>query len=114
MCPCEPAASQVETFEERVARATRSMSSEKSRVVRLRIESDARDKWSASILECKRQCHREARALKRLMRDRRARQNLVLKAHTKKKLAEQKADEEQLAACRKMYHDYGHERVVQN
>ena len=41
-------------------------------------------------------------------------QNLVPKARTKKELAEQKADEEKLAACRKMYHDYGHERVVQN
>ena len=72
------------------------MSPEKSRVhvVRLCIESDARDKWRASILECKRQCYREAKALKRLMRNRRARQNLVPKARTKKELAEQKADEE--------------------
>ena len=104
MSCCEPAAPQVETFEERVARATRSMSSEKSRVVRLRIESDARDKWSASILECKRQYHREATALKRLMRHRRARQNLVPKARTKKELAERKADEERLATIRKEYH----------
>ena len=52
MSCCEPAAPQVETFEERVARATRSMSPEKSRVVRLCIESDARDKYCASIIEC--------------------------------------------------------------
>ena len=114
MCPCEPAAPQVETFEERIARATRSISPEKRLVVRLCIESDARDKWCASILDCKRQCHREATALKRLMRHRRARQNLVPKARTKKELAEQKADEEQLAARRKRYHDYGHEWLVQN
>ena len=86
MSCCEPAAPQVETFEERVARATRSMSPEKSRVVRLCIESDARDRWCASILECKRQCRREAKALKRLMKNRRARQNLVPKARTKKEL----------------------------
>ena len=48
MCPCEPAAPQVETFEEKVARATRSMSPEKSRVVRLCMESSARDKRCAS------------------------------------------------------------------
>ena len=52
--------------------------------------------------------------MKRLMRDRRARQNLVPKARTKKELAEQKADEEKLAAARKMYHDYGHEWLVQH
>ena len=85
------------------------MSDEKSRAVRLCIESDERDTWCASILECKRQYHREATALKRLMRHRRARQNLVPKARTKKELAEQKADEEQLAAARQRYHAYGHE-----
>ena len=114
MSPCEPAAPWWSTFEEQVSRATRSMSPEKSRVVRLCIESDARDKWCASILECKRQCHREAKALKRLMGHRRARQNLVPKARTKKELAEQKADEEKLADARKKYDDYGHEWLVQN
>ena len=39
--------------------------------------------------------------MKRLMRHRRARQNLVPKARTKKELAELKADEEKLAAARK-------------
>ena len=52
--------------------------------------------------------------MKRLMKDRRARQNLVPKARTKKELAEQKADEEKLAAARKMYHDCGHEWMVEN
>ena len=70
MCPCEPAAPQVETFEERCLRATRSMSPEKSRVVRLCIESDVRDKWCASIIECKQQCYRQGKALKRTMRAR--------------------------------------------
>ena len=45
---------------------------------------------------------------------RRARQNLVPKARTKKDLAEQKEDEEKLAAARKRDHDYGHEWLVQN
>ena len=111
---CEPAASQVETFGERVARATRSISPEKSRVVRLCIETGEHDKWCASILECKRQCYRQVKALKRSMRDVRAVQNLVPKARTKKELAQRKADEEQLAAIRKMYHDYGHEWRVHN
>ena len=44
----------------------------------------------------------------------RARQNLVPKARTKKELAERKADEEQLAAIRKDYHDYGAEWRVQD
>ena len=53
--------------------------------------------------------------MKRLMSaDRRARQNLVPKSHTKKELAEQKEDEEKLAACRKEYHDCGHEWRVQD
>ena len=98
MSPCEPAAPQVETFEEKVARATRSMSPEKSRVIRLCMESQARDKWCASIDKSQRHLAREAKALKRLMRDRRARQNLVPKARTKKELTEQKEHEEKLAA----------------
>ena len=88
MSCCEPAAPQVETFEERVARATRSMSPEKSRVVRFCMESHERDKVCASIRECQRQCYREVKALKRLMKDRRARQNLVPKARTKNELVE--------------------------
>ena len=114
MSPCEPAAPQVETFEEKVARATRSMSPEKSRVVRLCMEADARDKCCASMLECQRQCQRQVKFLKRSMRDVRARQNLVPKARTKKELAQRKADEEQLAAIRKRYQDYGHEHVVEH
>ena len=54
MSSCEPAAPQVETFEEKVARATRSMSPEKSRVVRLCMESQVRDKVCTTIRECKR------------------------------------------------------------
>ena len=114
MSPCEPAAPQVETFEEKVARATRSMSPEKSRVVRLCMEADARDKCCASMLECQRQCQRQVKFLKRSMRDVRARQNLVPKARTKKELAQRKADEEQLAAIRKRYHDYEHEWRVEH
>ena len=50
----------------------------------------------------------------RSMRDVRATQNLVPKARTKKELAQRKADEEQLAAIRKRYHDYGHEWRVEH
>ena len=49
-----------------------------------------------------------------MLRHIRARQNLVPKARTKKELAERKADEEQLAAIRKDYHDYGAEWRVQD
>ena len=114
MSCCEPAAPQVETFEERVTRATRSMSPEKSRVIRLCIETEYHDKWCDSILECKRQCYRAAKFLKRSMRDVRAVQNLVPKARTKKELAQRKTDEEQLAAYRKEYHNCGHEWLEQN
>ena len=103
MSCCEPAAPQVETFEEKVTRVTRSMSPEKSRVVRLCMESQVRDKVCASIRECKRYCYKEASALKRKMRADRATQNLVPKARTKKELAEQNEDEKKLAACRKEY-----------
>ena len=109
MPPCEPAAPQVETFEERVLRATRSMSPEKSRVVHLCIESGVRDKYCASILECQRQWRRAGNALKRSMKDVRAVQNLVPKARTKRELAQRKADEEKLAAYRKEYLDCVHE-----
>ena len=103
MSCCEPAAPQVETFEERVARATRSMPPEKSRVNRLCMESHERDKWCASILECERQCQREANALKRLMKNRRPTKLRPEGAHDEGELAEQKEDEEKLAACREEY-----------
>ena len=48
------------------------------------------------------------------MRADRRLQKLVPKARTKKELAQRKADEEQLAAYRKEYHDCGHEWLVQN
>eukprot|EP00964_Phaeocystis_antarctica_P013174 scaffold7214_cov41-Phaeocystis_antarctica.AAC.1 len=41
-------------------------------------------------------------------------QNLVPKARTKKELAERKADEERLAACRKRYHTCGPEWLKQD
>ena len=59
------------------------------------------DEICANILQLKRQYYREAKALKRTMRDLRATQNLVPKARTKKELAERKADEERLATIRK-------------
>ena len=96
MLPCEPAVPQVETFEERVIRAKRSISPEKTRVVRLCMEYGRCDEICANILQLKRQYYREAKALKRTMRDLRATQNLVPKARTKKELAERKADEERL------------------
>ena len=43
-----------------------------------------------------------------------ARQNLIPKARTKKELAEQKEDEEKLAATRKRYHGCGHALLVAN
>ena len=97
MCPCEPAAPPVETFDERVVKATRSMSPEKTRVTRLCMEYDMHINICVLICQRKRAYYREAKALKRAMRDIRAVQNLVPKARTKKQLAERKADEEQLA-----------------
>ena len=52
--------------------------------------------------------------MKRSMRDVRAVQNLVPKARTKKELAQRKADEEQLAALQKEYHDYVQEWLLEN
>ena len=43
MLPYEPAVPQVETFEERVVKATRSLSPEKTRVVRLCMEYGERN-----------------------------------------------------------------------
>ena len=114
MSPCDPAAPQVETFEEQVTRVTRLMSPEKSRVVRLCMESQGRDWVCTTIRECKRQCYRAANALKGKMRADRRIQNLVPKAPTKKELAQRKADEERLAAYRKDYHNYGYEMLVAN
>ena len=114
MSCCEPTAPQVETFEEQVTRVTRSMSPEKSGVVRLCMESQARDKWCASIDKSQRHLARECKALKRLMRERKRHQNIVPRASTKKELAEQKEDENKLAACRKEYVDLAHEWTVQN
>jgi len=104
MCPCEPAAPPVETFDERVVKATRSMSPEKTRVTRLCMMYGECNDWCRLIHQRKRQYYREAKALKRAMRDIRAVQNLVPKARTKKQLAERKADEERLATIRKEYH----------
>ena len=109
MLPCEPAAPPVETFEERVIRATRSFSPEKTRVTRLCMEYGVRNEWCDNIEREKRYCYREAKALKRSMSAIRRRQNLVPKARTKKELAERKADEERLATIRKEYHTCGPE-----
>ena len=104
MCPCEPAAPPVETFDERVVKATRSMSPEKTRVTRLCMEYDERIQICVLICRRKRACYQEAKQLKRAMSAIRATQNLVPKARTKKQLAERKADEERLATIRKEYH----------
>ena len=92
------------------------MSPEKSRVVLLCIEFDQRDKWCASIRECQRQCYFTWKGFEAVKAEARARQNLVPKARTKskKELAQRKADEEQLAAYRKEYHDCEIEWRVQN
>ena len=67
MCPCEPAAPPVETFDERVVKATRSMSPEKTRVTRLCMMYGECNEWCAKIHRLKRQIHRHARELKRKM-----------------------------------------------
>ena len=105
MSCCDPAAPQVETFDERVSRVTGSMSPGKSRVVRLYMEMQGRDEVCRIYRKCKRDGYMAAKALKEKMSiDRRA-QNLVPKARTKKELATRKADEEMLAAIRKDYHN---------
>ena len=104
MRPCEPTAPPVETFEERVVKATRSFSPEKTRVTRLCMEYGERNEICALINRRKRQYYLHAKALKRSMSAIRRRQNLVPKARTKKELAERKADEERLATIRKEYH----------
>ena len=104
MLPYEPAVPQVETFEERVVKATRSLSPEKTRVVRLCMEYGERNEICVLINRRKREYYLHAKALKRSMSAIRRQQNLVLKARTKKQLAERNADEERLATIRKEYH----------
>ena len=72
------------------------------------------DEICANILQLKRLYYREAKALRRTMRDLRATQNLVPKARTKKELAERKADEEWLTTCRKEYQACGPEWLEQH
>ena len=109
MCPCEPAPSWRETFDERVVKATRSMSPEKTRVTRLCMMYGECNEWCAIIRRNKRLCYQAAKNLKRAMSAKRRRQNLVPKARTKKELAERKDDEERLATYRKDYHACGPE-----
>ena len=114
MLPYEPAVPQVETFEERVVKATRSLSPEKTRVVRLCMEYGERNEICVLINRRKREYYLHAKALKRSMSAIRRRQNLVPKARTKKELAERKADEERLATIRKEYHACGPEWLKQH
>ena len=114
MSCCEPAAPQVETFEEQVTRVTRSMSPEKSRVVRLHMEMQGREEVCRIYRKCKRDGYMAAKAVKEKMSADRRKQNLVPKARTKKELAQRKADEEQLAAIRKDYHNDGYSLLVAN
>ena len=114
MSCCDPAAPQVETFEEQVSRVTGSMSPEKSRVVRLCMEMQARDKWCASIDKCQQHLARECKYIKREMRAKLRTIAALRKAPTKKDKATRKADEERLATCRKEYEDLTSEWLQQN
>ena len=114
MSCCEPAAPQVETFEEQVSRVTRSMSPEKSRVVRLCMEVEGRDWVCTTIGNYKRQCYRAAKHVKGKMRAEICIQAARGKAPTKKDKATRKADEERLATCRKEYVDLADEWIQQN
>ena len=114
MSCCEPAAPWWSTFEEQVSRATRSLSPEKSRVVRLYMEMEGRDEVCRIYRKCKRDGYMAAKAVKEKMSADRRKQNLVPKARTKKELAQRKADEEQLAAIRKDYHKDGSSLLVAN
>ena len=114
MSCCEPAAPQVETFDERVSRVTGSMSPGKSRVTRLYMEMLQRDETCRIYRKCKRLGYANAKLVKQKMSADRRLQNLVPKARTKKELAQRKTDEEQLAAYRKEYHNCGHEWLEQN
>ena len=114
MSCCEPAAPQVETFDERVSRVTRSMSPDKSRVVRLFMEIDGREEVCRILRKCKRLGYANAKLVKEKMRDDRRLQNRVPKARTKKELATRKADEEELAAIKKTWVDDVHSLLVAN
>ena len=105
MSCCEPAAPQVETFDERVSRVTRSMSPDKSRVVRLYLEMEVRENLCRILRKCKRLGYANAKLVKEKMSADRRLQNLIPKARTKKEKATRKADEEQLADIRKTYHN---------
>ena len=105
MSCCEPAAPQVETFDERVSRVTISMSPDKSRVVRLHMEMLQRDEVCRIYRKCKRLGYANAKLVKEKMSADRRLQNLIPKARTKKEKATRKADEEQLADIRKTYHN---------
>ena len=114
MSCCEPAAPQVETFDERVSRVTISMSPDKSRVVRLHMEMLQRDEVCRILRKCKRLGKANAKLVKEKMSDDRRLQNLFPKARTKKELATRKQDEEELAAIRKDYHKDGHSLLEAN
>ena len=114
MSCCDPAAPQVETLDERVSRVTHSMSPDKSRVVRLHMVMLQREETCRIYRKCKRLGYANAKLVKEKMRDDRRLQNLVPKARTKKELATRKADEEELAAIRKTYHNDGRSLVVAN
>ena len=114
MSCCEPAAPQVETFDERVSRVTRSMSPNKSWVVRLHMEMLQREEVCRILRKCKRLGKANAKLVKEKMSDDRRLQNRVPKARTKQELATRKADEEELAAIRKTYHNDGRSLVVAN
>ena len=105
MSCCEPAAPQVETFDERVSRVTGSMSPGKSRVTRLYMEMLQRDETCRIYRKCKRLGYANAKLVKEKMRADRRLQNLIPKARTKKEKATRQADEEQLADIRKTYHN---------
>ena len=105
MSCCEPAAPQVETFDERVSRVTGSMSPDKSRVTRLYMEMLERDEVCKIWRKCKRLGYGNAKLVKEKMSADRRKQNRVPKARTKKEKATRQADEEQLADIRKTYHN---------
>ena len=106
MSCCDPAAPQVETFDERVSRVTGSMSPGKSRVTRLYMEMLQRDETCRIYRKCKRLGYANAKLVKEKMSADRRLQNLIPKARTKKEKATRKADEEQLADIRKNYHNH--------
>ena len=114
MSCCDPAATQVETFDERVSRVTHSMSPEKSRVVGLKMEMLQRDEVCRILRKCKRLGYANAKLVKEKMSADRRAQNLIPKARTKKELATRKADEEELADIRKDYHNNGRSLLVAN